>query len=87
MTDETIACVAIRVGAMTVSMPRLKRHGDIMRELGRVGINYIAGPDDQGFLTSKGRFVGRFEGADIALAARQIKTLRFPPQLYSEDLW
>lgn len=84
---ETIVAAACRVGHLTTSLPAPKRHGDIMRSIGAVGFNYIVGPDEQGFLTSTGRFVGRFEAADIAIASKQIKQLAHPPQLYSEDLW
>lgn len=40
---------------------------------------------DQGFLTSKGRYVTREEGAEIALAAGQIE--RPVRGLTSEDVW
>jgi hypothetical protein len=43
--------------------------------------------DIQGFVTDEGRFVDRLEGAAIALAAGQIAALKWPPDLYSEDLW
>lgn len=39
----------------------------------------------QGFLTSKGRFVDRKEGGEIAFAAGQTETLI--EKLHSEDLW
>lgn len=47
--------------------------------------------NEQGFLTTKNRFVSREEGAHIALAADQIvfekeHVLRVP-YLYSENLW
>lgn len=41
----------------------------------------------QGFMTSLGRFVGRKEGAEIALACGQITKLISPPNLYSEDIF
>ncbi len=41
--------------------------------------------EDQGFLTSKNRYVDRFEGGQIAFAAGQIKEMN--SRLYSEDLY
>lgn len=41
----------------------------------------------QGFLTSKNRFVDRYEGARIALESGQITELKYGKQLYSEDLY
>jgi len=47
----------------------------------------------EGFLTNRDRFVTRFEGYEIAVAAGQTppkhdpKWLKSIPQLYSEDLW
>lgn len=85
--NETIIAAACLVGRFTASLPRPKRHGDIMRSIGAAGLNYIVGPEEQGFLTSTGRFVKRVEAGEIALAAKQIERLNYPPQLYSEDLW
>jgi hypothetical protein len=41
----------------------------------------------QGFVTSAGRFVGRVEAGQIALAAGQTAALRWGDELFSEDLW
>lgn len=49
--------------------------------------NATAGEYEEGFLTSKNRFVDRKEGAKIALDSGQIKKLQFGKQLYSEDLY
>lgn len=46
-----------------------------------------AGESIQGFLTTKNRFVDRFEGAKIALESGQIEKLNYGNRLYSEDLW
>jgi hypothetical protein len=51
---------------------------------------YGLGPEaqhHQGFYTSAGRFVDRVEAVEIAKAAGQITEPKWPPQLYSEDLW
>ena len=62
------------------------RHHDILiRFRGEVSQD----PNDQGFYTSKGRFVNRIEAYEIASKAGQIKHLpaleKF--KLYSEDLY
>ena len=44
-------------------------------------------PDDQGFLTSEGAFVGRRDAARIAVAAGQVAAPKWGPDLFSEDLW
>jgi hypothetical protein len=41
----------------------------------------------QGFVTNKGRFVDRDEGAYIWLSENPTNMLNNPPQLYSEDLY
>ena len=59
------------------------RHPDILhRFIGEVSKN----PDDQGFYTSKGRFVTREEGLIIARAAGQVDTI-IGEVLTSEDLY
>jgi len=92
LAAERIVAVACRVTApetgsprgqfqATVTLPAPARHHDILWGFGRVL------PEDQGFLTSTGRYVDRKEAAQIAWAAEQVKTLIAPPNLYSEDLW
>lgn len=44
-------------------------------------------PEDQGFYTSKGRFVGREEACKIAKMAGQIEVDDEKTVLYSEDLY
>lgn len=47
-----------------------------------------AGAWEDGFITSKNRFVNREEGAKIALEVKQIKKLNYSNnRLYSEDLY
>jgi hypothetical protein len=46
------------------------------------------GPEEQGFITSSNRFVGREEAAKIALSCGQISKLNYSNKdLYSEDLY
>ena len=88
MSDqETIATAAILHEGAPYSVPRPGRHGDVVRLLD--GKFPGAGPfvEEQGFMTSAGRFVGREEAGRIALAAGQTPALRWGRELFSEDLW
>jgi hypothetical protein len=87
--SERIVAAAICVDGETQCMPPPNRHHNIMhlyfRETGR-----CVAPDEQGFITSTGRFVGREEAAKIARAAGQIgeaKKTHPQDELFSEDLW
>ncbi len=90
---ETIVAAAIlfrleghadpRAVPVAVSAPPPARHHNLFALTGR-------NPDDQGFLTSTGRFVGREEALNIAEAAGQPlidHPSRHPKWLFSEDLW
>lgn len=80
---ETILCAAIRrlEPRKTKSLPYNKGTNDILNiELGyrhhdiysRFNGEVGTSPDDQGFYTSKGRFVGRKEAMKIAFEAGQV---------------
>lgn len=60
------------------------RHHDIFV---RFGEEVSKNPSDQGFYTSKGRFVGRKEAAIIAKTAGQVSKDFKQVRLFSEDLW
>ncbi|RUV69696.1 MAG: hypothetical protein EOR26_05215 [Mesorhizobium sp.] len=83
---ERIVAVAVRFKGLTVTLPAPARHGDVLHPLHDF-TGCVLGGEDQGFLTSTGRFVDRKHAVDIARAAGQIETPRWPPDLYSEDLW
>mgnify|MGYP006914158691 FL=1 len=42
---------------------------------------------NQGFITEDGQFVDRIDGATLAIQSGQIQKLKWPPNLYSEDLY
>lgn len=89
---ETIVSAALCIDGLIISAPRPARHHTLIHAfdkayLSKLTEDRIVALDEQGFLTSTGRFVGRREAAGIALEARQIDRLNYPPQLYSEDLW
>lgn len=86
---ETIETAAIRANGTIFSLPRPGRHCDVFKDMRENhGIENVLGPDNQGFVTSTGRFVGRQEAMRIAKAAKQIERGKFQPDtLFSEDLW
>jgi len=103
---ETIVAAAIRVKVpseyrgqvwkggplypeyVTVTAPPPARHATLLHP---VAHDLMIGPDDQGFLTSTGRFVGRREALRIVIAAKQPQidhpSRNAGGQLFSEDLW
>lgn len=60
------------------------RHHDIIRRFQGEISRY---PEDQGFYTSKGRFVDRKEAMIIAKEAGQVENLGTREMLFSEDLY
>ncbi len=62
-----------------------KCHGDCFHKAHHIKVKMSPKADDQGFVTSKGRYVNRFEGAEIALTSNQIS--EETNLLFSEDLW
>lgn len=82
-----IVAAAIKQGNMVCSVPKPGRHHDVIREMARSGVP-IPIDGQQGFLTSEGAFVNRYEARDIARMAGQILTkYGNPDQLFSEDVW
>ena len=77
---------------VTISAPPPARHHSLLHPVnsGRGPRVKAVGPNDQGFLTSTGRYVGREEALQIALASGQPMIdhpSRHATQLFSEDLW
>lgn len=92
MDDRMIVEVAMRVrrsdgvtDGMRISGKAPNRHYHLCKQI----IEWGADPEDfeQGFITATGEFVDRRRAAELALACGQIKALKTPPDLYSEDLW
>lgn len=91
VASERIVAAAIFHGA-TVSLPPPARHHTVLNFMATTkGIETaLIHPVNQGFLTSKGRFVNRTEAFYIADRMGQIikKTgNQGEPTLFSEDLW
>lgn len=62
-----------------------KHHADCFHKGFSIKYKMSKKSEDQGFMTSEGRFVGRVEGAEIAFASGQINEPT--KKLFSEDLW
>ena len=105
MTPETIVAAAVRIPVqeefrtvlhdgqrvypdyLIVSAPPPARHFTLMHPIWEA---YSVSIEDQGFLTSTGRYVGREEGLKIAVASGQQMIdhpSRNDKELFSEDLW
>lgn len=92
---EQIVAAAIRhneaarsFGGLTITVPKPGRHSDILRDVFALNPQLSLGCE-QGFITSKGRFVDRLTASAIAIGAKQVtkELLIAGPYLYSEDLW
>jgi len=81
-----ITHVAIKLDNIVYSLPRPNRHHHVIALIKIKGVKKQT-RGIQGFLTKDDRFVDRLEAAKIAVDSGQIDLLRWPPNLYSEDLW
>lgn len=78
------AAILLPNGEM-LSLPTPARHHDIIRVFAHNGPEALA---NQGFRTSRNRFVDRVEGLQIAQAAGQIKQKHGNAnRLFTEDMW
>lgn len=93
---EIIMAAAMRWRGAIHSVPRPGRHGDVIRFLYERHPEQAPFAGEQGFTTSRGRFVGREEAARIAAAADQLladelerrgQTPETISSLFSEDVW
>lgn len=88
-----IIAAAVKIRGVALSMPPPARHYDIVNSmcdtLGTPSATRYALPDDQGFLTDEGKFVGRVEAKTIATAAGQVKPSApsYMKELFTEDIW
>ena len=62
-----------------------KCHGDCFHKAHHLSVKLSSKADDQGFVTNKGRYVGRLEAAELAFTNKQIDEPT--SMLFSEDLW
>lgn len=86
---ERIVAAAIKVGEIVCMVEPPGRHHNAFYAMSRAGFDQRIGPEQQGFITSMGRFVDRVVGLMIAVRADQIKDQKEgnPNELYSEDMW
>jgi hypothetical protein len=88
--SERIVAAAVRLDGEVFSLPAPNRHWNVMTYMRQYLGDKWREPDpdwDQGFLTSKGRFVRRIEARDIAMLSGQIEKTQHRNQLFSEDVW
>lgn len=69
------------------TLPRPARHQDIIHKLYEERGHALVESDVQGFVLEDNSFVDRTEAAKSAIDSEQIENLKWPPDLYSEDLW
>ena len=84
-----IVGVAIKdSGGTVVALGKPARHHDVIKYMcDELGYASVPGDFEQGFMTDKGKFLTRKEAVDEAVACGQMKNPKWPPDLYSEDLW
>jgi hypothetical protein len=85
MTEKLVS-VAIKRNGETHSRG-FKSHSDLRAALGDPDPYRKNMGDDEGFLTSEGRFVGRWEAGDIAALAGQIRSPMGRELLSSDINW
>jgi hypothetical protein len=89
MSTERIVAVAVKHSTgVVLSLPPPNRHHHVLRIMSALDIYKIdEGRHEQGFLTSRGRFVDRAEALEIAEAAGQVIKKTPGGGLFSEDVW
>lgn len=85
--NETIVAAAIKIGDdLIMSLPKPARHADIHSHMNYTwGTAKPFGKQTEGFLTSTGRFVDRWQARIVALRAEQITQCH--SELYTDDVW
>lgn len=89
---ELVVAAAVRFDGATISFARPARHGECINWLSHHGLRAENRQYDCGFVTNKGRFVGREEAGRIVLANDQGAPGGNPENnprmsLFSEDMW
>jgi hypothetical protein len=86
---ELIVAAAVQTPHGTITRERPARHADLWGLLPK-GMSWNDEDCVHGFMTSRGRFVGRREAARIVVAAGQGSPRvyeGYEPALFSEDMW
>jgi hypothetical protein len=86
---EMIVRAALQYNGTVYSLPAPARHHNVMQRMFADNMPSEAmALQNQGFVTSTGRYVDRYEGFRIAKAAGQLWRSPTPPDmLTSEDVW
>lgn len=94
---EKIVAAAIEVKGLVCFVQRPGRHHDVFHSMDRAGFSNRLLPEEQGFVTDRGRFVKREEARQIAERAEQLiasdadadgnAIIRKHRELFSEDVW
>lgn len=91
MSDqETIVGVASKAYGKLYQLPKPYRHHNLLDLMYREYPEQMQVADEEGFITSTGRYVNREEAYLIAQQANQILSERHPSglvELYSESVW
>lgn len=85
--SERIIAAAVMFDGVCCVLPPPARHHTILHAIHDLRPNLTIGPDEQGFVTDRGRFVDRTEAKELALIAGQMILPRAHKHLFSEDLW
>jgi hypothetical protein len=84
--DETIVAASVKFHGVVCTLPPPARHHHVLHAIHAVCPDEVIGPDEQGFVTSTGRWVDRPEAKRIAIAAGQVID-NGRSHVFSEDLW
>lgn len=85
-----IIASAILYKGFVFTSPNPGRHHNVIRKIVEViKCDFVQSEaiNPQGFIDEHGNFLNRKEGAAYAIKCKQIEKLKWPPDLYSEDLW
>ena len=83
----THVAIKSKVNGKVFSLPCPKRHHDVISLMVKAREPTPISTLGQGFLDDQGNFMDRLQAGTYAVACRQIARLKWPPYLYSEDLW
>lgn len=84
--NKKIVGVAIKQGDKVHSLPKPKRHSDVVIKMVKAG-HYRMVEEQQGFVCGDSSFLNRTDAGVLALQTGQVRKLISPPQLSSIDLW
>jgi hypothetical protein len=88
MSESIVKAALLHKGVVFTLVLPGARHNHLFQALSELGIlsnDDLAADTEQGFVTSDGRYVGRQDAVQLALAAGQIPEAR--RELFTEDLW